>query len=95
MPTVTPVKDLADLRARVKGGRTVYAILLAGGLAYSRKTIRIRKGCWEIKNHIDNTTQHLCSDDELWTQSNIGTALDNGAFVQLEGGTTIKGSVQA
>lgn len=93
--TIDTVQNLDDLKTRVKTHR-VYAILLAGGLAYSRKTIRRdRKGCWQIKNHIDGTTQHLCSDDGLWMESNIGQALDKGALVQLEHGRTIRGSVEA
>ena len=77
--TIDPVQGLDDLRARVTAGETEFAILLAGGLAYSRKTIRRSKGRWHIRNHIDDTVQRL-TDEELWTLSNIGPALDLGGL---------------
>ncbi len=72
------VADLDDLRARVDAGHRDFAILL-GGSAYSRKTIRRKGDLWIITNHIDRTRQTLTSD-ELWTESNIGLALDRGAL---------------
>lgn len=82
-PVNKPVSDIDDLRTRVLDGRTNYAILLAGGLAHSRKTIRMTGvlGRWRITNHIDDTRQTL-TDAELWTESNIGTALDHLALVE-------------
>lgn len=79
------VADLNDLRKRVLSGETEYAILLAGGLAYSRKTIRLGSKAgvgrvWVVVNHIDDTRQKL-TDAELWTDSHIGEALDKGALV--------------
>jgi hypothetical protein len=64
-----------ELRASVAAGHHKFGILLAGGRAVSRKTIRLRGGKWHIKNHIDNTSQAL-TDAELWTESNIGEALE-------------------
>ncbi len=93
--TVTVVDSLEDLEDRVRAGHHTFAILLAGGLAYSRKTIRRGRGRrWIVKNHIDDTTQTLTSE-QLWTESNIGIALERRALVQLEGGRTIAGSVEA
>lgn len=81
---IAPVTSIEHLRERVKAGQKDYAILLAGGLAYSRKTIKLDKqGCWVVKNHIDGTTQHLCANDGLWSESNIGEALDKEALVEI------------
>lgn len=82
--TATPVKGLADLKARVAAGGHDFGIMLAGGMAYSRKTIKTAKGRWVVKNHIDDTRQTL-TDGELWTESNIGEALDKGALVEFVG----------
>ena len=93
--TITVIESLDDLRDRVRAGHSTFAILLAGGLAYSRKTIkRGTSGRWVIKNHIDDTRQTL-TDEQLWTESNIGVAIERGALVQLDGGRTISGSVEA
>jgi hypothetical protein len=79
-----------ELRQRVMAGHHDYAIMLAGGLALSRKTItrevRGDKGgwVWAIRNHIDDSTQHL-SDSELWSESNIGEALDKWALLDMSG----------
>jgi hypothetical protein len=71
-----------ELRASVRAGQHEFGILLAGGMAISRKTIRLRGGKWQVKNHIDGTRQTL-TDAELWTESNIGEALDKNALVTL------------
>jgi len=77
------ITSLDDLKERAKKGPVHAAILLAGGLAFSRKTIvRLRNGKWRVKNHIDDTSQ-LLTDDELWTESNIGLAIDRGALVVM------------
>lgn len=76
------VTTLADLRERTSQHHHDFAILLGSGSAYSRKTIHHRNGHWAITNHIDETTQTL-TDDELWTASNIGQALDQGALVAI------------
>lgn len=55
-----------DIRLQLNGG-------------YSRKSIRWTGREWRVLNHIDNTTQKL-SDDELWTESNIGKWMDAGAI---------------
>ena len=78
---------LEELHQRVKAGHHDYAIMLAGGLAMSRKTIipgDIDPDLFCITNHIDNTIQYL-SDEGLWTHSNIGEALDKRALLDMSG----------
>jgi len=79
---LTPIDEL---RQRVAAGHHDYAIMLAGGLALSRKTIRFAPGGgWRITNHIDDTKQVL-SQPELWSESHIGLALDKRALVDEDG----------
>lgn len=89
---VTALFTLDELKAVAAGHKPFdVGILLASGWALSRKTIQWRKRSprgapadrvWFIKNHIDDTKQVL-SDATLWTESNIGEALDKGALVLL------------
>lgn len=75
------IKDIEELRklARRVGGCECY-IALAGGIARSSKTIYYGGGWFDVLNEIDNTWQHL-DDGGLYSQSNIGEALDNGALI--------------
>jgi hypothetical protein len=74
-----------ELRQRVLAGHHDYAIMLAGGLALSRKTIRFAPGGgWHITNHIDDSEQTL-SQPELWSESHIGQALDKRALLDMSG----------
>jgi hypothetical protein len=75
---------LDELRQRVAARHHDYAIMLAGGAAISRKTIRLKTKRWEIANHIDGSRQRL-TDEELWTESNIGEALDKHALLDMSG----------
>lgn len=79
-PQYRPVADLAELKQLARAQRITADIALAGGLAYSRKTIRLRGRKWFITNHIDDTRQVL-TDEELWTASNVGRALDSQALI--------------
>ena len=83
------IRDLAHLTqlAAAREDGVECSILLAGGAARSRKTVRWlppygqwRTGRFEVVNHIDDTAQVLWPS-QLWTQSNIGAALDAGALV--------------
>lgn len=80
----TEYSALAELHQRVNAGHHDYAIMLAGGLAISRKNIHFLSGRWVIFNEIDNTTQSLL-DPDLWSQSNIGEALDKRALLDMDG----------
>jgi hypothetical protein len=82
---------IEELYQRVHAGHHDYAIMLAGGLALSRKTIHYAAtsgpgapGIWHITNEIDGTTQML-TDEGLWSQSNIGEALDKRALLDMSG----------
>jgi len=76
---------LEELRQRVTAGHNEYAIMLAGGLAISRKTIRLQSpSIWQVTNHIDNSRQTL-TDADLWDESNIGIALDRRALLDMSG----------
>jgi hypothetical protein len=75
------VADLPDLLARVKAGHQEFAIALNGG-AYSRKRICFRGGLWRITNYIDATSQSL-TDAQLFSESNVGLAVEMGALFQL------------
>ena len=57
------------------------AILLAGGMAKSVKTVRFYPDSdeWAIYNFIDDSEQTITTD-ELWTESSLGKALDQGAL---------------
>lgn len=78
---------LEELKQRCRAGHSDFAILLAGGLL-SRKTIRLLRPPAEreyvVVNHIDNSSQTL-TEAELWTESNIGEALDKRALLDLSG----------
>lgn len=79
------ISALDELKQRVAAGHHDFAVMLAGGLALSRKTIRQTKtGWWHVLNDIDDTEQRL-TDEQLWTESNIGEALDKRALLDMEG----------
>lgn len=78
------ITALDELRQRVASGHHDFAIMLAGGLALSRKRISIHDGYWDITNGIDGSHQRL-DDRSLWTESHIGVALDKRALLDLDG----------
>lgn len=85
---LTPVRDLehlTELASRPDGLECF--ISLAGGIARSSKIIRYlppRKGYkvgqFDVTNEIDDSFQTLWPK-QLWTQSNVGDALDLGALI--------------
>ena len=77
---------LDELRQRVTAGHSDFAIMVAGGLGISRKTIRLVGGrrTWNVRNHVDGSVQ-LLTDLTLWDESNIGEALDKGALLDMDG----------
>lgn len=81
------VRDVDDLKARVAAGHTSYSISLAGGAARSSKTIHHQPEAdkpWDVWNGIDDSWQEM-TDDELYSESNIGYAIDVGALVDDDG----------
>lgn len=84
---LTPIEELV---MRVAAGHHDYAIMLAGGMALSRKTIRHpAEDRWEIVNHIDGSRQTL-PEAGLWESSHIGEALDKRALLDLSGDPILK-----
>jgi len=79
---LTPIEELVK---RVEAGHHDFAIMLAGGLALSRKTIHYdAPDTWHITNGIDGTRQTL-PEAGLWESSHIGLALDNRALLDMSG----------
>lgn len=82
---VAVLGGVAELRLRLAAGHRDYAIMLAGGLVLSRKTIgKASRSRFCVRNEIDGTSQVL-SEDELWSLSNIGLALNSGALLDMAG----------
>ncbi len=64
-----------------------FAIVLAGGAAYSRKEIWYNKDeyetpMWEITHCIDESFEIL-NDEDMLKQTNIGEAMENGTFIRI------------
>ena len=81
---MTLVTSLEHLRSLASEGTIEARIALAGGVAFSRKSIEWDRESlrWHVVNHIDDTYQRL-TDAGLWEHSNIGTAIDRGALFVL------------
>lgn len=79
----TKINNIEELKNAIDKENYEFFISLAGGMLRSSKTITItEKGKFEILNEIDSTIEIL-TEKQLWTKSNIGKALDSGAFYQL------------
>lgn len=77
---IRSIGNCRQLRHAIEAGFCEFRLLLMGG-AYSRKTIAInREGLFRVVNHIDGSVQKL-TGRELYTQSNIGEAMQKGALV--------------
>ena len=75
-----PIRNTRELRRSIARGRHEYRLCLKGGL-FSRKTIGLSPdGRFEVENHIDGSEQSL-TGRQLYSESNIGTAMKRGAFV--------------
>jgi hypothetical protein len=69
----------------VDGGRHDFCIILMGGGAFSRKEIMLYdKDKLDVFNSIDGTFQTL-SRKSVYSKSNIGEAIDKGAFFRMPG----------
>lgn len=80
-------ETLADLKEICKNhGRLDDAVLLlAGGLAMSRKTVEhdpSKKKPWYVHNSIDETTDE-CTDETLEEETNIPLGIERKAFIIL------------
>jgi len=75
---MTKIKSIKHLKELSKGNDIECFISLNGGIR-SSKDIYFNDKKFEIRNCIDDTQQEL-TEKELHTESNIGEAIDKGAF---------------
>jgi len=74
------IRNTRQLRHTLSHGEREFKLALMGGL-YSRKTMcLLSDGRFRVVNHIDETVQRL-TGRQLYTESNIGRAMKQGAFV--------------
>ena len=79
------IRSVAHLRRvleRLGDERGDFYIFLKGGLR-SGKNMAIQEGKFCINNEIDDSHQDL-TEDELFTDSNIGEAITKGAFFYVD-----------
>jgi len=80
MTTYKKIKSVAHLKRLASRDEALDCfIALAGGLIRSSKNIFFDGELFIINNEIDGTGQKLTAA-QLWTDSNIGEAIDKGAF---------------
>lgn len=74
------VENIQDLSGQ---GLNEYALILGGGLVFSRKTIRYspRKQRYNIHNHIDSTNEKLTERELL--KSNIGNGMKLRSLIAI------------
>lgn len=78
------VRNCKELRRAIAEGCHEFRLLLCGGAAFSRKHITTdERGRFRVFNYIDDSVQTL-SGKKLYTESNIGYAMENGAFMKEE-----------
>lgn len=85
LPNTNPVhqaiRNCRALRQAIAQGCHEFRLFLAGGVFMSRKYITLdRRNRFRVENHIDDTVQML-TGRQLYTRSNIGRAMQRGAFV--------------
>jgi hypothetical protein len=79
MPKPLKIKSVKHLRDVVKRGDHEFFIVLANGFARSSKNIVLDGTRFSVVNEIDDSEQTLTAR-ELFTLSNIGTAITRGCF---------------
>lgn len=79
LPDGTRIHTIEELNKAIADGNRDFAIVLGGGLL-SRKDIERVARRYLVFNGIDGTLITLTAK-ELFTKSNIGVAMQNGAFV--------------
>ena len=76
------IRNCKELRRAIAEGCYEYRLLLCGGAAFSSKHITTDgRGRFRVFNYIDDSVQTL-SGKKLYTETNIGNAMENGAFVK-------------
>jgi hypothetical protein len=74
-----PIKNASELRTAIAEGRYRFRICLIFGL-FSRKTITLADdGRFDVFSHFGGSFKRL-TEAELFTKSNIGEAMRQGAF---------------
>lgn len=78
------VESTENLKELLRAGNTEFFIMLNGGLR-SSKIITMSKDeqTFCIENEIDGSEEEL-SESEIWFFSNIGKAIDKGAFFMYQ-----------
>lgn len=74
------VKSVSHLETIIRAGRNDYYILLNYNLISRKKMNKTKNGRFRIYNWIDGTEQIL-TERELFSESNIGEAIQKGAFI--------------
>ena len=73
------IKTVIELKELCTELETVDCFIVLNGGARSSKDIQYENNCFKIFNHIDDTEQSL-TEEELYTHSNIGEAIDKQTF---------------
>ena len=82
-----PIKNTRELRRAIAEGHEEFRLSLRSGL-FSRKTITLSGNRFHIVNHIDGSEQAL-TGRQLYTLSNLGRAMQMGAFSAFPAETPI------
>jgi hypothetical protein len=76
------IRNCQQLRRAIAEGCNDFCLLLCGGAAFSSKHITTDgRGRFRVFNYIDDSVQTL-SGKKLYTETNIGNAMEKGAFVK-------------
>ena len=73
------IKSITELKELCTELETVDCFIMLNGGARSSKDISYSEGTFYVYNNIDDTEQHL-TEKELYTDSNIGEAIDKKAL---------------
>lgn len=74
------VKSIKHLKILLNNNRNDFFIALNFGVVSLKYMRLLENGKFFIYNHIDNTKQRL-TEKGLFSESNIGEAIEKGAFV--------------
>jgi len=74
------VKSISHLEKLIRQGRNDYLILLNYNFISRKLVNKTKYGQFHVFNWIDNSEQIL-SESELFSESNIGEAIQKGAFI--------------
>lgn len=84
LPDGVRIPNIEALNDAIADGNNGFAIALAAGAAFSRKTITRKGNKYRVLNHIDDTEQTLTEKQLLDVHfTNIGRAMEAGALFTL------------